>query len=811
MKPIFVDRIDITEDLISKVERRDNSLVVILHSKTGVGKTALTRNVFHILKDKYKNSIFVSVSTNPINESAQNINNGYAIEVFEKLSRLLMNNTFSDKNLSFSKFASSCKNKIVKKHLLEFINERFIQSGLMKANILCDTIDILFQKIFQIGIFDEENILDEIEKNMAVVNDYIKFVLKNASIIIHIENIQNIDWTSEKYLQEWIQESKIQKNVFFLEYTEHQCENKLSSFIDRLTTTGSDIFPVRLKQLDTDNVIEIAYGKLQQYDDETEQFISHITSHYETQSNGNIFELENYILTYDKESLNDEMNSVARNLMMLNKNQKFVMSILILHEGKINTETLIEILKKTEEFFIAMQYNDFIESIDLILNNGNEYYLKHSSIIDVWKNLPTLLRDTTYLLAFRECRDYYLDIYKKGMFFSISKSETVCYLLNMYSEFSPCELIDFLDEIDELSIIALSKEQVWTYLNKLFESIKNVPTYENHIYHIIRICLQCELFEEAGYIVKLISEYNIDRKKYILYQCLVLSLREMPNKVYQITENNIGKYGDEIDQYLYLFQISALRSMNETKKLNELIGFLREENKFNRTYTKGYFLRLAEVYEKRNDAEGYIKDSIKTFESINEEEQIAKSRISLSYILAIQGKYQAAIEQSDLAEEILSSSIRNRCIFFVNKAALLLLSKEPNDTIWDLLENAELLTQMHFNRCAIFINKLIYCIEVNDFEIGNYCANLLIKELQNAQDLHLIAIASYDLYVFFNKVKNFVQAEKYYNIAYEYRKHCNTLNARFNSSTANDGTTPLIDYPWHVCFLSYWDVDIKFG
>lgn len=811
MEQVFVDRIDITDDIIRKVENRENSLVVILHSKTGVGKTTLVRHIFKILKNKYNKNIFITVSTNPVNDSTQAINDSYAKEIFETVSKSLMRKDSVKRELSFSRFASSCKNKRVKKHLLEFIDERFIKSGLVNANILSDTIDILFQKIFKIGIFDEESILDEIENNMPVVNDYIKYVFSKSVVFIHIENIQNIDWTSEKYLQEWVQESRKQKNVFFLEYTEKVNENRLSKFIDSLEATEADVVSIGLKQLKSENVVEIAIERFD-YKEATDASINDITAHYETASDGNIFEIENYILTYDRQKFANELNSVTQNLLLLERNEKYIIAILILHEGKIASDILVELLRKSNVFYIDVEYAKFIEKIDLIFKQEDEYYLKHSSIIDAWKNSPTLSNDTTYFIAFKECRDYYLEIYNTERYFTISKLDTISILLNLYSEFDPSELPDFLDDINQLSITTLSKERVWRLLNLIFEGIKRNSVFEKYIYHMIQICLQCELFEEAGYIVKTISDYsNLDREKYILYKCLVQSVREMPIEVYRMAQDNIGKIGREADQYLYLFQISALRSMNKTCELSELIGFLKKEDIFTNAYTKGYFLRLAEVYESRQNAEEYIKESIHVFEAINECEQAAKSRISLSYILATQGKYKEAVRQNNLAEDILISSNRNRCIFCVNKAALQLLSKQIDDTIWDLLETAELLTQLHFNRCAIYINKIIYCLETNDYEKGGYCANILLKEMQSIQDLHLIAIASYDLYFFFDTVNDNEKAVKYYDLAYKYREYCNTLNARLTTINSNDGTAPLLSHPWHVCFLSYWDVDLKFG
>ena len=164
------------------------------------------------------------------------------------------------------------------------------------------------------------------------------------------------------------------------------------------------------------------------------------------------------------------------------------------------------------------------------------------------------------------------------------------------------------------------------------------------------------------------------------------------------------------------------------------------------------------------------------------------------------------------AEGKLVSTIRNRCIFNVNKAALLLLSGEYSVAVWDLLNEAEPLTNTIFNRVAIFINKLVYCIETEDYEMGDLCAEKLINELQNESDRHVIAVGAYDLYLYYTRTDRPQIASKFYHIAYENRRYCSTLWARLEPEKEQDLTsTFLLSRPWHVCFLSYWDVDLKFG
>ena len=54
-------------------------------------------------------------------------------------------------------------------------------------------------------------------------------------------------------------------------------------------------------------------------------------------------------------------------------------------------------------------------------------------------------------------------------------------------------------------------------------------------------------------------------------------------------------------------------------------------------------------------------------------------------------------------------------------------------------------------------------------------------------------------------------SQKYYDLAEHNKKYCDTLNARLEGKTeVDDQTTFLLQYPWHVCFVSYWYFDYIF-
>jgi len=822
METVFIDRVDIKKELYKKIRSRDNALIILLYSETGVGKTALAHQLLRLLELVEVDALLTSIPMNPVNCASTINNNDYAIAVFKKLYKLFSKKNYdigliSEKlyvNFNFKKYVASAKNPKIKKHLLEFIDEKFIKTSQIKGDIFRDALDVLFQRIFKIGIFDEDNIIEELEKNIIVINDYIEYILKGTRSFIHIDNIQNIDIFSKKYLLDWICSSQEQRNVFIFEYT-LSTENSinLAHFIDFLSLSKVELINVGLSRLKEDDVVKIAVSQVpERSKDET--FINHVRAHYVGESNGNLFELEKYILTYDLYSKDINNNALCQNLLLLDKNKKFVISLIILHSGRISVRTLKSLLKQSDILLLDNEIDELISDTEYIKIEEDCYALKHASIIDTWRGCDSLKKERAYYVAYDCCVKYYSNILKYKNFFIISRSKCISLLLDLYAEFEPQALVGLINELDEISIGVLSPQETWKKIFIIYKSIMPfADKFENEIYHIVKICLHCELFEKAQYCLENISSSQFQKsKKWILYRCLIYSLRERHLDVLEYVESNIHNFDMETDQYLYLFKISSLRSLNREAELHTLVDMLRQKQIFQHGYTAGCFLRLSEIYESRQDAIGYIKQSIEMFEGMEDEEQASKSRISLSYLLAVTGDMAAAFRENSIAESKLITTIRNRCIFNVNKAALLLLSRKFTVKIWDLLNEAEPLTNSVFNRVAIFINKLIYCIEIEDYEMGELCAEKLINELQNESDRHIIAIGAYDLYLYYIRTDRAEIASKFYHIAYENRRFCNTLWSRLEPARAQDPTSNfLLSRPWHVCFLSYWDVDLKLG
>lgn len=585
MDTIFVDRIDIKKELYRKIRSRHNALIVLLYSETGVGKTALAHQLMRFLELVELDVLFASILMNPVNCANSVNNNDYAVAVFQKLYKLFSKKNhdaglISDKlynKFNFGKYVAGAKSPQIKKHLLEFVDEKFIKTAQIKGDIFRDALDVLFKRIFKIGIFNEDNIIEELEKNIIVANDYIEYILKETKVFLHIDNIQNIDAFSRKYLLDWICSSEDQKNVFILEYTiSSDNDLDLAHLIDFLSLSKAEIIKVGLSRLKVTDAVKIAISQLPEKSND-EDFINNVKAHYAGESNGNIFELEKYILTYDIYPKDFNSNALRQGLILLDKNKKFVISIIILHSGRILVRTLKAILKQSSLLLLEDEIDALIADTEYIKKDEESYTLTHASIIDTWKGCDSLKREATYFAAYDCCIKYYSNILKNRTFFSISRSRCISLLLDLYAVDSQA-LVGLIDEIDEVSIGVLSPQEIWKKISIIYKSI--IPfaeRFENEIYHLISICLHCELFEKAQYCLENVPSLNFRKsEKWILYRCLIHSLREQHLDVLEYVDGNIHLFDSETDRYFYLFKISSLRSLNREDELNALIAMLRE-------------------------------------------------------------------------------------------------------------------------------------------------------------------------------------------------------------------------------------------
>lgn len=811
------DREKPTSDILNAINSVNKRIVYIIFSNTGVGKSSVVKKVVSKINDK----TIIQVKTLPDNY-VDTTQGAFFFDIFNAI-RKFYNKKSKEKHcsrkikkLSFAYYIKHSKNKNLRKRIIyNMIESIYKIDSKIKFNIVKIILRFFLEKTLSLGEYDPFRYYNNNFDNMIIATDYVKYILNNDNILLNVDNLQNIDNASVKCLMNLFVDTNDSNTFFLFEYTTRSNDREnLLTLKDLFKSANIETILYPLPYMEKSNAIYLAKNYFFNSDTISEDKIGEIYSKF---SDGNIRKLEDYALTSRlEENVTFTNNDPTTALIdLLNKNEKFFIAILVLHSGKINKFLIQDIISYSPKFSIV-NVNEIIDSLinkfELIEYSNDIIKIKHSSLLDSWRNYS--YSGKIYdLTAYRACEQYYLKIISTENFFKVSKEDCLTFLFKSYAKIEPIKIFDILNFFDEVILEFISLDKAWQYMKSLIDCIKNPAQFIEFYYRILKICSSLELYKESYYCLNILENIENEKynEKYMFYKCLILGQLEQYSKAISFSEAVLKHdISIELKMYMKLFQIIYYRSINDNNNLAKKVNEFKGNDIFKNYLPYGYFLRLAEAYAKRDEAIPLVKESVKFFESQDStSEQVAKSRISLAFLYAITGELNLAYKEISLAEKTLLQNIKNLHVFEINKACIYLLMDKFGSEVWDMLDKAELTAKLLFNKIAILNNKIIWCIENENISRGRYLEQHVLKLLDMESDKHLHAIVNYNLYVINERIfNNPTQAKYYYDKAYSLRDYCMTLKSRMeNLTTTPDKTTFLLSKPWHVCFVSYWNMD----
>mgnify|MGYP004655749251 CR=1 FL=1 len=813
---IIYDRENLCQEIIDQIESSNETQGIILYSQIGIGKTSVCRKVESIMNKKTQRNILKIISPQENNNTQEG---AFLKNIFSCMDR------YYEKKSIESDLGH--KNKYKKFRFRNFLKRKVTLSTMIQS-IIVDSNDIIksyekpilmilyFLKAFckyimlKMGLF--KNIDESFKQNNKLISDYIKYVLSSGDIILNIDNVQNFDSLSFETFIDCLLDQKEKENFFIFEFTLYEdntnyvCLEQMKHFFEQ---ANIKISVIRLDNLDIEYVIRVAHNYCP---DKDELFDVIVKDNFKNKYKGNLKKVEHFASIYT-EGISIDIDPTLVKLKALCPKQLYILALVIINNASIKANILKYILQNGNNDFLIdfttdvmnfCQNGEFIQFVD------DNIGIVHSSIIDVWNENIQVFKKYE-LLAYRNSEIIYKKILCNNLFQNISKPECLLLLLKLYSKFEVAKMSEIIFQIDDIIYDFLSIKELNDYLKQIIDSIYLSEEAIEYIYQITEICVRFQLFNMIGFCLKKIELIIGEKKseKYNLYQYIKMFQGEEYELLLEtIEENRKRETTNAFNSYSLLFEIVTYRAMNEIDKYTELVNKTNQNESFKQTIYYGYFLRLAEAYDKRNLAIPKVEKSIKIFEKANMPFQVSKSRISLAFLYAISGRINDAQRELDLSKKYLQKNIENKYIFNINKACISILSNDFSEDIWDLLDEAEKYTHMRFDQIAIIINKLIICIENCDFDRGLYLQNKGLDLLELESDKHIHAIFYYNCYKFNKLIGNKDKEEFFYKRAYFYREYCETLKARLEGkNTVSDNTTFLLTKPWHVCFVSYWYFD----
>lgn len=810
-----IDREDESEEIKKDLRISQYNKVRFVYAPSAVGKSSLSKKV--IEKYGYSDRFVIQVKTNP-EISTSNISDWLYIDIIFDSINQHFSHSQTHKKYCFDSYIKSSKDQSLKRQLYECILEQ-VASCKSKIDLISIFLIYRIKKQLRIGEFDSYKITDSNSYNSRMIKiRYILYVLKNLDIFMVIDNIQNIDTVSWKYLLSWLSMTRDRRHYCLFEYTlsENHTFESMIKLMEQIRDTGLYVECSKLSKLPDEYVVDVI-DKQFPYKPQDLNFNINLLNQYKSDPVGNIRKLIDYTINY---SSNDNYSSkkkisdspTLKNILNLkNIVSKYIFAILVHCNGEASKDlvnTLLESINinlfDVENAMLELKNKQFIEDDDVKIK------LFHSSLSDEWKNNKQLFEEYDKL-AYANLEKYFSHI----LFESGDKNEkdyAWLFLLQIYSVNNPKKIQNLLLAINNAALEQVSPKNTWEYLSQLINYTKSdIFMLQEMYFSILKICFEMELYNEGYQCIKLMENaLDINKiNRLLLFKCMFLSALDK----HEENINLYNKYIVTVSKYsrtyfnLKLIVLCSYRSLNQYDKCLEIHKELSKKRQLMDDYEYCMFLRLTNVYLSDNKAVSYAKKSVRKFHCLGNNIQESKSLITYAKLLAGLGHCKKAIALIKKSENLLNNKYIGRHMIYTNHAAFLLMKGIADDNVWLLLEQSECTAIVSYDKLAIIVNKLVWCYQNKYYDVLDSLIHKSKELIPMEPDEHVHVLIYYNLYLIFKQKGDIEKAKYYFKLSYDNKDKCRFVKARFDKTKCREMRYRL-RYPWHICFLSYWTYDL---
>lgn len=813
----IIDREDDVEQISNRLKNAICTQVHTVYAQTGYGKSFFTEKLAR--ENQFCDWDIIRVCPIPKNTDSSVPEGNYLDLIFETMMTYF--NKLGHKEFYFETYLSSGKNKLLEKlAFTELIDE--LSSIKSKFNALFRLAKIALKRRMNIGIFNPGLIINDSSPiSRSLKADYIRFLFNKSHILLIIENIQNIDYMSIKYLLDWINETKDKKHGFILEYTisDYYDLKSIKNFQNTISKTGVQVFECELEKMPVEYIADVIDSQLEDYPSDI-HFNIEARRHYEEISNGNLWDLMDFARVYDNKehivAANTPTLSILKNL---SEEAQYLFSIIAFHNGTIDTSLLKYIWtnyfsNKSEEYFDEKR-------LELLRNHtisikatesSNIITVSHACILDVWQ-----LDKTDFISINKYTSNQLKGFYEKnysGDIHIVTKQSAWQMLAKIYGYISPNKIEDLLNDFKQNIMRTISRSNTWNYLKMLVDvTCNNIDKFENTYYQILQICCNASLYKEGFYCIELMEHFfDIKKNKNLLLnKVLYLSILDKHDEAIKLYNDALIKA--ELDQKtlikIKLLILNSYIVKGDIKSCRNIDRELNNINGFKKFPEYAIYLRLTNIYSKPKHAVKDAKKSIHLFHKQGDYIQEGKSYITYSKLLSSIGKHKKAIKMISIAERLLSATNDGLSCIYNNLAGYLLLSGVHSSDVWNYLDIAEIYSISTYDKLSVIQNKLAWCYENDSFIRLDLLENKALELIELEPSQFLQCTTLYNLYITMKKAGFKEKANKYFSRVLLLKDKCSYVKARLDGITWKTRyIKPRLKKPYHICYLSFWVFDL---
>lgn len=799
----FVNRVKERGQLSNLLLTNDSvSRVIFICGKSGVGKTALVNNVL----GKIRNEHIYYVKAN---HSADYADGYFYRELAKSISIKKVN------DLSLTRFVTNLKSMVANKNAI-IKGANSLKSSIvdMAPEVVIKIINALLDTASGIVTFDEDKVLNSYDvDSFALINEYVQYIFRHEpDVIVHFENIQDIDYVSLTALTELLKFSNSSRLVF--DYTSNlHGRYALSELIDNIVITGVDVKTMSIGPLSHGDIIKI----IEQFPNAQKSIIT-----------GNLMiDPENlrtlidylYIVKYSQYNIEgtQQYDFTKEALSHLNPDERFILAIILNHVEPIPHSVFDEAILLYNTKYCGKLMNLSLQSL---VDKGFVTEDSQRGFLITHDYVSTSIKDTSTwnhlnIIAQQFWYDYYSN---PRQTFSVSNSTALCKQLF----YAAClkkyaKVLRLLDDLYYEATKMISPDSLLETIARLKDTLpKNSSVLEK--IDLWLITLHCSLgnYHRAYEIMRTSSCSGL---KYTLMKIIVLE--EIGDKAgaLSICEDEINNAQDKLGGYFIALRSTRIMLNYVLGKYDEAAAEYQEclnNNSYKDLFEYGYILRNAELiysdicYEQSLPP---IWQSVTHFRDRGATKMEAYSRMTFGVQAALAARFKKAEQQFEIAKRLLSDDVAERHSIFNNIAVVRMFqSLYDDETKWALQQALLTVKEGFFDYTAIYVNLLALLDWRNEDDAAHKIIPQLIKSVKTRTyyNSEIVACAYFNIAQFYRKTGNENLYDKYIgetikyvsseDLLWNYRLYGNPLPHNHNNRVDASVNRAL-------SFISNWHID----
>ncbi|QHS56537.1 hypothetical protein GWR56_13670 [Mucilaginibacter sp. 14171R-50] len=726
---------------------------VMLCGESGVGKSELARNFL----DR-KAELYPTIKV-PIQQAEKDsYSAGYYLT---KLAKEMHDHARKDKRIySLEDFLRKSASASV---LVKKIGTNF-KTDLSAFVPFSNTAKSVWDLVFASGDFDASAFFQSTHSDILLtIYEYVLHECSRHSMIVNIENVQNIDYRSLELLTSIIRSSN--NCLYLLEFTEDSATGyHFSELVSILQENNITVDFLPVAPLSLEDVKRLI--------DEQPNLTWEVLKNSYVNWNGNmrlivdVLAKLRYGLPVKGVKVVDILSATIEHIDVLKNAELFLLTIIAVHHEPVE----INLLKRLTTFKEALAYVLDVDSIlsalenrYLIKKSAGTVMLAHDSIAVALHKLSrsglfSIIGQRFWLNTYEQLldeRDIFLSrgwLLMKVLYFSS--------LLTL-----DAKVFGLLDLINQEALKSRDPEKMIGYVADVRLNLFQKDTIKHHDLLLRLDHWLIEIWLKLGHSQKsweILLQLNDNAKVFRLLKAMLME--------------QIGKHGDAIgfceselstaitgSNYELALRLVKLVTNydigNKSLSSAEFFDLYRNDSYVN-LFEYGFLLRNAELVFNYVDGLPYYLESISHFERFGAKRQAAFSRITYGVHLGLTGKYRQAEEQFLQAEDELGDEITEKHTLWNNLAVLELSRGITNGNAEELLRQALVTASGDFDRFTIAMNYLILMDFKNQDSDAEMAISTMLKILEQPSfaNKEILRYAFFDLHKYYEKTGNAVLA-----------------------------------------------------